>query len=271
MLVTLEDLIENLSVAYVEVDADLHISTMNEAAEALLHVTGETAIGQRLEQVIPDATRSQHWSALVELITSGRKRTLSVFYPGQYRWHEVRVIPIKSGGAGLLMHDVTDRQWLIRREAERVYLQSTFEDAYFALTIIRAWSPKGLTIEYMNALARQLTGNRPVIGMPVREAFSDIEQRHLFDILEGVYRDGTPFSSRDVYVRWDRNGNGIPEEGYFDVSYRPIRDFDGKMSGVLSIAVEVTERVHLKRRTAEHATPIAETENLKERPEVVPT
>jgi PAS domain-containing protein len=50
------------------------------------------------------------------------------------------------------------------------------------------------------------------------------------------------FHARDLHVRFDRDGDGIAEDGWFDVSYQPARDFDGKVSGVLSLSIDVTDR-----------------------------
>lgn len=246
MPVSVEDLLQNILEAYVEVDADLRLVQMNSNAETLLRRDRTAARGSRLDELIPDATRSQHWPALVETIRSRRSETISIFYPAQYRWHDVKVIPLTDGGAGLLMRDVTDRQWLIRREAERVYLRNVFEDTPVAMTVARG---RNLIIEYMNAFARQITGNRDVVGLPIRDAFPDIEQRELFEIVERVYSTGVPFSGRDIYVRFDRNNDGVLEEGYFDVSYQAVRDFDGTISGILSLSIDVTDRARDSRST----------------------
>ena len=45
-----------------------------------------------------------------------------------------------------------------------------------------------------------------------------------------------------AHVRFDRDGDGVAEDGWFDVSYQPARDFDGKVSGVLSLSIDVTDR-----------------------------
>lgn len=245
MPITVEDLLPNILEAFVEVDAELRVVQMNANAETLLRRDRASAGRQRLDELIPDAARSQHWPALVETIRSRRSETIAVFYPAQYRWHDVKVIPLPNGGAGLLMRDVTDRQWLIRREAERVYLKNVFEDAPVAMTVARG---RNLIVEYMNAFARQIIGSRDVIGLPIRDAFPDIEQRDLFDILERVYTTGVPFNGHDVYVRFDRNNDGVLEEGYFDVSYQAVRDFDGTISGILSLSIEVTDRAREGRR-----------------------
>ncbi len=238
MPVRIEDLVSNIIEAYVELDSNLHIVDMNANAETLLRRDRSSALGETLDELIPDANRSQHWPAFVELLKSGRSGDVSIFYPAQYRWHDVKVIPVSGGGIGLLMRDVTDRQWLIRREAERVYLQNVFEEAPVAISIMRG---KNLVIEYMNRRSRQLVGDRNIMGLSAKEALPDLEQKELFDIVEQVLTTGTPFQAQNIYVRFDRNNDGVLEDGYFDVSYQAVRDFDGTLSGVLGVSVEVTE------------------------------
>jgi PAS domain-containing protein len=239
MPITVDQLLSTILEAYVEVDANLFITQMNAKAETLMRRDRSVAIGMKLDEVIPDATRSQHWQAFMDLVASNRAETISIFYPAQYRWHDVTVIPLAPPGTGLLMRDVTDRQWLIRREAESVYLRNVFEDIPVAIMVARG---KHLQIEFMNAFSRQLIGSRNVVGLPLRDAFPDIEQRELFDIIESVFATGVPFSATDVFVRFDRNNDGELEEGFFDVSYHAVRDFDGAISGILSLSIEVTDR-----------------------------
>ncbi|HYH10087.1 MAG TPA: PAS domain-containing protein [Thermoanaerobaculia bacterium] len=242
-----ELIIESIIEAYVQVDADLRIRFMNANAERLLRRTRAEAIGQIFTAVVPDAARAHQWPQVVDAIQEERRAELSVFYPTQYIWHDVKVVPTGKGGAGLFMRDVTDRQWLIRREAERVYLRNVFESAPVAITIMRG--PKHV-IEYINAFGRQIIGGRRVEGKPIREALADVEEKELFTIIDDVYEKGTEFHARDLHVRFDRNGDGVPEDGWFDVSYQPARDFDGKVSGVLSLSIDVTDRA--RARTAAH-------------------
>jgi PAS domain S-box-containing protein len=155
----------------------------------------------------------------------------------------VKVVPTGRGGAGLFMRDVTDRQWLIRREAERVYLRNVFESAPVAITIMRG--PKHV-VEYINAFGRQLLGGRMVEGKSIREVLPDVEDDAIFGAIDNVYRNGTEFQARDLHVRFDRNGDGVAEDGWFDVSYQPARDFDGKVSGVLSLSIDVTDRARTR-------------------------
>ncbi|HEX8618646.1 MAG TPA: PAS domain-containing protein [Thermoanaerobaculia bacterium] len=234
-----ELIIESIIEGYVQVDAELRIRFMNGNAERLLRRTRAEAIGQLFTDVVPDAVRAHQWPQVVEAVQQEERLDVSVFYPTQYIWHDVKVVPTGRGGAGLFMRDVTDRQWLIRREAERVYLRHVFENAPVAITIMRG--PKHV-IEYVNAFGRQLIGGRMIEGKPVREALPDVQEKELFKIIDDVYEKGTEFHARDLHVRFDRNGDGVPEDGWFDVSYQPARDFDGKVSGVLSLSIDVTAR-----------------------------
>lgn len=238
-----ELIIESIIEAYVQVDADLRIEFMNVNAERLLRKSRIEAVGQVFTEVVPDANRAHQWPQLVAAVEQEQRIDLSVFYPTQYIWHEVKVVPTGRGGAGLFMRDVTDRQWLIRREAERVYLRNVFESAPVAITIMRG--PKHV-VEYINTFGRQLIGGRSIEGKPIREALPEIEDPKLFAIIDGVYENGTEFHARGLHVRFDRDGDGLLEEGWFDVSYQPARDFDGQVSGVLSLSIDVTER---ERRT----------------------
>lgn len=238
-----ELIIESIIEAYVQVGADLRIRYMNANAERLLRRTRAEAVGQFLTDVLPDATRAHQWPQIVVAIQQGQRTELSVFYPTQYVWHEVKVVPTGRGGAGLFMRDVTDRQWLIRREAERVYLRNVFEHAPVAITIMRG--PKHV-IEYINTFGRQLLGGRMVEGKPAREALPEIEDETLFGIIDDVYSNGREFHARDLHVRFDRDGDGALEDGWFDVSYQPARDFDGKVSGVVSVSIDVTDRARAR-------------------------
>ena len=61
---------------------------------------------------------------------------------------------------------------------------------------------------------------------------------------ERIERGGrAQFHARDLPVRFDRHGDGVAEDGWFSVSYQPARDFDGKLSGVLTLSIDVTDRV----------------------------
>ncbi|MFI7551759.1 SpoIIE family protein phosphatase [Micromonospora sediminimaris] len=84
-----------------------------------------------------------------------------------------------------------------------------------------------------------------VLGEPAREHWAetwDVLGPLLTDVLHG----GEAYQARDHHFLLDRHG--FVEDVYFDVSYDPIRDVDGAISGVLCICSETTGRVLSERR-----------------------
>ena len=88
----------------------------------------------------------------------------------------------------------------------------------------------------------RLISGRPVIGRPIREAFPDLDDQPFFDLLDGVFRSGEPWTGERVPVLYDRHGNGIREDATFNIVYQPLIASDGQCSGLLVHAVEVDSR-----------------------------
>ncbi len=90
---------------------------------------------------------------------------------------------------------------------------------------------------------------RPVVGKTIREAFPELAEHPLFDMLDGVRTTGVPVSGKEVAATLVRNGQ--PEEAFFDFTYQAWRKPDGDPDGVLIHAFEVTGQV-LARRAVEN-------------------
>ena len=84
--------------------------------------------------------------------------------------------------------------------------------------------------------------------MPGREAWSEIWDSVLHELLAGVVRTGEAFWAKDLLFELERHG--FLEETYFDVSYDPVRVESGEVGGVYCIVTETTERVVGERRLA---------------------
>ncbi|MEU5720474.1 SpoIIE family protein phosphatase [Micromonospora sp. NPDC047738] len=83
------------------------------------------------------------------------------------------------------------------------------------------------------------------IGQPAREHWVETWDV-LGPLLEGVRRTGEPYRGENHPFVLDRHG--FLEDVYFDVSYDPIRDADGTVSGVFCFVNETTGRVLGERR-----------------------
>ena len=93
----------------------------------------------------------------------------------------------------------------------------------------------------------ELLPNRPLLGLPRRQALPELpEEQH--GLLDEVYRTGQPRYVHERLSRLDLHSNGVLHDVYFDLTFQPLFDAAGQMEGVMSFAVNVTERVRIRRQ-----------------------
>ena len=125
------------------------------------------------------------------------------------------------------------------RSAVSILLPSTAQ-------IILFWGPEFVVL-YNDAYRPVFGGKHPrALGLPGREAWSEIWDSVLHELLEGVRTTGKAFGARDRLFVIERFG--YIEETFFDVSYDPVRDESGAVGGVFCIVSETTGRVLSERR-----------------------
>jgi PAS domain S-box-containing protein len=69
-----------------------------------------------------------------------------------------------------------------------------------------------------------------------------------FELLDRVYATGEPYEGSEVPAPVDRDGDGVAEEYVFNFTYQPLRDVDGRVTGVLTHAIDITEQVRSRQR-----------------------
>jgi PAS domain S-box-containing protein len=135
------------------------------------------------------------------------------------------------------------------------FLRQLFDDAPVLVVLTRG--PKHV-YEYLNKAAITSSGYRPdIIGKTLREARPELVEQGYGEMYDGVYRTGASFVGHDArLVR--TTANGSRDERILRYSLTPWRDEDGKVSGVLVNAVDMTDEVaardmerQLLRRTEE--------------------
>ena len=91
--------------------------------------------------------------------------------------------------------------------------------------IILFWGPE-FTVLYNDAYRPVFGAKHPqALGLPGREAWSEIWASVLHELLAGVVRTGEAFWAKDLLFELERYG--FLEETYFDVSYDPVRGESG--------------------------------------------
>ncbi|HYH15445.1 MAG TPA: PAS domain-containing protein, partial [Flavisolibacter sp.] len=100
-------------------------------------------------------------------------------------------------------------------------------------------------IEMANEPILQLWGKGPgVIGRPVLESFPEVKEQGFIELLDRVRTTGTPFQTDEIAV-WYNYPEGRKQK-YVTLLYQPFYE-DGEVTGIFSIATDVSEKVLAKR------------------------
>ena len=197
---------------------------------------------------------------------------------GEATWHENQLLPIHrngrmedvywtysyspafddAGGVGgvLVVCQETTQQVLSTIERERLIeaerqARADADAARDAMGRVFAQSPvavavlHGRELRYTAANPRyqQIIGNRDPVGKTMVEMFPELAGSEIERVLEKVYDKGDSFVANDLLIRFDSQGTG-GIDNYYDLVYHPLAAEGGIVSGVIVVAVDVTDRRH---------------------------
>jgi len=218
-----------------------------------------------LNAVHPDdqPLTSQAWVAALASRTLYQVEHRLRRYDGEYRHMSVRAVPVLEPDGSIrewvgIYTDITERKQvqeahdraLAEAQAAREELQRVFMQAPAAIQMSRG--PNHI-IETSNSLYTQLVGKYDLLGKPAREVFPELEGQGFFELLDQVYATGKPFIGKEMRAVFDRNGDGKWEESFWNFVYQPLLDADGKVYGLMTHAVEVTEQVRARQEIEKKA------------------
>ncbi|RYE56421.1 MAG: PAS domain-containing protein, partial [Sphingobacteriales bacterium] len=135
-------------------------------------------------------------------------------------------------------------QELVKSEARARFLLSD------APVSIGVFTGPDHIIESANTMILDVWGKtRQVIGKPIREALPELEGQPIFETLDEVYTSGRPFNGNEVKTLIEHDG--IEEEVYSNFVYHPLKDEEGNTTGVMLVAIIVTEQVKARHKLDE--------------------
>ncbi|WP_018342419.1 PAS domain-containing protein [Cytophaga aurantiaca] len=106
-----------------------------------------------------------------------------------------------------------------------------------------------LVVEQINKSMLQMMGRgEEVIGKPLLTVMPELEGQYVWEQVQKVYREGTPFDQSEVYVSHKRTGE--LQDYYYNISYRPLKE-EGRITGMIQVAVDVTEQVVARKKLQE--------------------
>ncbi len=140
-------------------------------------------------------------------------------------------------------------QVITRRKIEEAdkRFRNTVKQAPVGITILRG--PQ-YVVEMANDAYLQLVDRKE--GAFVGQALFDVlpeVQETVHPLLDSVLNTGAPYHGNEVAIPLNRYGK--QEVYYFDFLYHPLKEEDGKISGVIVTVTEVSEKVEARKKIEE--------------------
>lgn len=133
-------------------------------------------------------------------------------------------------------------------EHARDHLRLLFMQAPVAVSVLRA---PDLVYDLANPRYLEMIGGREVTGKKFRDAFPELpDDAPVFQMISNVYQTGVAFSASEYRVPIDRTGRG-PEDVYFQFTTQPIFDERGRVTDLITVAVDVTAQVLARQKIEE--------------------
>jgi signal transduction histidine kinase len=233
------------------------------------------------------AAGKDFWSEIWEIIGP---QIGQVMAGGEAIWFEDQLIPIERNGR------IEDVYWTYSYSAVRddddaingtlVICQETTARVTAERALIEARARAEAATEHLERVIRQspvamyiargrdhifevvsdswfrMVGKRPeeVIGRAGHLVFPELAAQGVRDLIDSVYVSGVAHHASAMPMVFDTDGDGVPEEHFFNLVYQPLRDTDGAVYAIALVASEVTALV-LAQRQAEQTRALAEAVN----------
>ncbi len=240
------------------------IEALNDSILALWD-RGPEIVGRHLWDVFPEMRDQQFPRLLDEVYRSGvayqGREELARFSrrSGEIDEHYLTYVFAPLFGRGLKVEgvlvcaidataEVRNRAAVVvAREAERRRLLTMLQQVPAIVNFLRG---PDLVFELAHPSTVRAVGGRDILGKPLLEAIPEHAGQPFYERLLEVYRTGIPFEQHGVEAHFRSNGEDVTT--YWDSVYLPVPDDAGRIEGVMTFDVDVTQSV-LIRRELEHA------------------
>lgn len=127
-----------------------------------------------------------------------------------------------------------------QNRGEREHLRQLFQQAPGIMAMLRG--PQHI-FELANDAYSRLTGHRDLIGKTARQALPELEEQGFFELLDKVFRTGSPYIGKAVPVQLASQPDREPVQLFLDFIYQPVKDQNGAVTGIFVEGFDVTENV----------------------------
>jgi len=235
------------------------------ANKALLDIWGKdkSIIGHKYQDVSPSATIQDVLSELKKVYATGipyetHNRNIQITKNGTL-WEyylNYSFIPLfdVTGNIYAIMNTATDVTALNIAKKKAEYSEARFHSLIAEAPVSTClFTGRDMKVEIANEKMLGVWGkDKSVLGKPLRVGVPELIGQPFLDILDRVYTTGFTYEDQDA--RADLIVDGVLTTFYFDFTYKPLRDNNGVIYGVMDMAVDVTEKVKARKKLEESET-----------------
>ncbi|MBV2166150.1 MAG: PAS domain-containing sensor histidine kinase [Kaistella sp.] len=149
----------------------------------------------------------------------------------------------KITGVSVVATDVTDKVLSEKKLQEsEIRFKELMEISDYSTAI---YLGEDLIIDFANDQMIKTWGkDRSVIGKKLEEALPELKGQPFIDILKNIFATGIPYTAKEDKV--DLVVDGVLQTFYYNFSYKPLYDVQGKIYAIMNVAVDVTALVNAK-------------------------
>ena len=145
----------------------------------------------------------------------------------------------------LSIEDITERKQYERKERE---LLSRFQNLVLQASVgIAFFQGEGLIADVTNSFFLQMVGKQEAefLGKSLSESMP--ETKELFEpIMQAVLKTGVPYYGNEFEFIINRFGKS--ETAYFNFTFQPVQEINGRITGIVCVGNEVTDLVIARKR-----------------------
>ncbi len=229
--------------------------------DAIFQIWGKTRaiIGKQLLEALPEI-RDQGFMSLLQAVYDSGKPFFGTGVMARLErngrleegYFNYAYTPIHSAGGVsgvmVLATEVTDL--VLARKAIEETAAKLRAVVDFAPAAIALFIGPDLVIEMPNQAFLNIAGKgREITGKPLRAAMPELVDQPFMELLDNVYRTGRPYEA--VGMPGDIMENGILTRHFFNFSYIPLLDAEGKVYAILDVTIDVTADILNKKQLEE--------------------
>lgn len=251
----LQQMVENTTDFMSMASLEGQIKYMNKAGRKLLGIFPDEDVSQyRIKDFYSNAQLQFRESTVIPALNEKKWFSGNVFIKHMKTGEEIPcfanyiIVPDPVSGEpisrGLTLRDLRPE---IAAQKELEDSEKRFRNLVEVATVATAvYVGEEMRIQWANASMLRLWGkDSSVIGKTVREALPELEGQPFHDQLQEVYTTGKTYEGKED--RGDLVVEGKLQTFYFNFSYKALYDAEGKIYGILNMAMDVTEQVLAKR------------------------